>query len=135
MTFSPPVIDTTRTVMKASKELLDAAFDNAARALQIDSMYPEQRTACEYILNGRDVFVTFPTGFGKSIIYQCLPSVMKFLRTCGMDFPANPVVPVVCSLKSLMDDQVSTLRKKGVSATVVGTNSEADSLIRRVCAR
>ena len=30
-----------------------------------------------------------------------------------------------------MDDQVSTLRKKGVSATVVGTNSEANSLIRR----
>ena len=114
--------------MEASKDLLDAAFDNATRALQIDSMYPEQRTACEYILNGRDVFVTFPTGFGKSIIYQCLPSVMKFLRTCGMDFPANPVV---CPLKSLMDDQVSTLRKKGVSATVVGTNSEANSLIRR----
>ena len=93
--------------MEASKELLDAAFDNATRALQIDSMYPEQRTACEYILNGRDVFVTFPTGFGKSIIYQCLPSVMKFLRTCGMGFPANPVVLVVCPLKSLMDDQVS----------------------------
>ena len=47
-----PVIDSTRTVMEASKELLDAAFDNATRALQIDSMYPEQRTACEYILNG-----------------------------------------------------------------------------------
>ena len=54
MTFSPPVIDSTRTVMEASKELLDTAFDNATRALQIDSMYPEQRTACEYILNGRD---------------------------------------------------------------------------------
>ena len=113
--------------MEASKELLDAAFDNATMALQIDSMYPEQRTACEYILKGRDVFVTFPTGFGKSIIYQCLPSVMKFLRTCGMDFPANPVVLVVCPLKSLKCQR--TLRKKGVSATVVGTNSEANSLI------
>ena len=37
----------------------------------------------------------------------------------------------MCPLKSLMDDQVSTLRKKGVSDTVVGTHSEANSLIRR----
>ena len=82
--------------MEASKELLDAAFDNATRALQIDSMYPEQRTACEYI----DGFSSKPRGS------RCVSS--------------NYTV-----------DQVSTLRKKGVSATVVGTNSEANSLIRR----
>ena len=46
-----------------------------------------------------------------------------------MDFPANPVVLVVCPLTKVSDG--STLRKKGVSATVVGTNSEANSLIRR----
>ena len=47
----------------------------------------------------------------------------EFLRTCGM--PRGS-----CCLPSKVSDGL-TLRKKGVSATVVGINSEADSLIRR----
>ena len=46
-----------------------------------------------------------------------------------MDFQANTVVLVVCPVTKVYDR--STLRKKGVSATVIGTNSESDSLIRR----
>ena len=33
----------------------------------------EQRKAARYILNGKDTFVWLPTGFRKSICYECLP--------------------------------------------------------------
>ena len=59
------------------------ALENAAHAFQIDSLFDEQRTAAEYIIAGRDVFVSFPTGFDKSAIYQVFLSVMKFLRSEG----------------------------------------------------
>ena len=33
---------------------------------------PEQLTAVESLLNGDDMFVSIPTGFGKSLVYQLL---------------------------------------------------------------
>ena len=36
---------------------------------------PERWSAIESVYGGRDVFVSLPTGFGKSICYQMLPFV------------------------------------------------------------
>ena len=92
------------------------------KALKIDSKYPpEQWTAAEYLLNERDVIVTFPTESGKSVIYQVLPPVMNSI---GVDeassYLQNPIALIVCLLKSLMSDQVSILQKKGLTAVAVG---------------
>ena len=35
----------------------------------------EQKEAVRNIVNGRDVIAVLPTGFGKSLIYQLLPSM------------------------------------------------------------
>ena len=103
------------------------AFENAAQALQTDS-YDEQRTAAEYILAGRDVFVSFPTGFDKSAIYHVLPSVMKFLRFEGpYHSPENPIVVIASPLKALID-QV-TILVLGLTAAV--GSPETDSLVMK----
>ena len=94
--------------------------------------------AAEYILAGRDVFVSFPTGFGKSAIYQVchlssltIRAVMKFLRSEGAyHFPENPVVVIASPLKALMD-QVTILRKKGLTAAVVEESPETDSRVKK----
>ena len=58
-----------------------------------------------------------PTGFGKSICYQTLPFVFdKMSRKCAA---GGGVVVVVSPFISLMEDQVASLRKRGVSAAIV----------------
>ena len=41
--------------------------------LGITELKPEQQEAVELLLDGKNVFVTLPTGYGKSAIYQVLP--------------------------------------------------------------
>ena len=56
------------------------------------------------ILKKRDVLAVMPTGFGKSLCFQ-IPAIL-----------GDGVTLVISPLISLMQDQVSVLRKKGVSA-------------------
>ena len=37
----------------------------------------QQVESVRYVYDGKDVFVWLPTGFGKSVIYECLPFVIK----------------------------------------------------------
>ena len=55
--------------------------------------------------------------FVKSICYQTLPFVFdKMSRKCAA---GGSVVVVVSPLISLMEDQVASLRKRGVNAAIV----------------
>ena len=68
--------------------------------------------------------VWLPTGFGKSICYQTLPFVFdKMSRRCAA---GGSVVVVVLPLISLMEDQVASLRKRGVNAAIVQACDHAD---------
>ena len=63
-------------------------------------------------LQGKDVFVTVPTGYSKSLIYQILPVCASFLlETLGKSAPAAPsvLVHVVCPLVALMKDRANKL--------------------------
>ena len=40
----------------------------------------EQVESVRYVYDGKDVFVWLPTGFGKSVIYECLPFVFETLN-------------------------------------------------------
>ncbi len=41
----------------------------------------QQIIAVANFISGQDVFVILPTGFGKSLCYQCLPLVFDMIRT------------------------------------------------------
>ena len=47
--------------------------------LGITELKPEQQEAVKLLLDGKNVFVTLPTGYGKSAIYQVLPLCTKSL--------------------------------------------------------
>ena len=81
------------------------------------SLKPEQLSAIDAILRGRDTFVSVPTGFGKSLVYQVLPFCADWLtgRVTGISTSSKPVVMVVSPLLSLMHDQVC-LRLDGAVA-------------------
>jgi len=55
------------------------------------------------------MLVNLPTDFGKSMIFQCLPIVADGLHDIPRDLTVI-VVSVILSLRSLMADQVQSLK-------------------------
>ena len=78
----------------------------------------EQLEAVQSIYKGQDAFIFLPTGFGKSICYECLPFLYDF-KFNRMNIQDRSTVLVVSPLISLMTNQVSSLKKRGVSAAIL----------------
>ena len=69
---------------------------------------PKQIKCWEYlVMEKSDVIGIFPTGFGKSLIFQLLPDMCSSSET--------KIVVVVCPLNSLIQDQMSFLQSLGIS--------------------
>ena len=93
----------------------------ASSELGYASLKDKQLAVVTEFLSGRDVFAALPTGYGKSLCYGCLPLVCDKLRQTQ-----GSIVLVVSPLVALMKDQVETFRKRGVSATYVTSDSDAE---------
>ena len=84
----------------------------------------EQSETLELIFQGKDVFVWFTTGYGKSVCYQAL--LFMFDHKLGRLNPVDrSLVIVVSPLVSLMTDQVTGLRSIGVGAAIISTGNQA----------
>ena len=78
----------------------------------------EQKEVVRKVYEGNDVFVCLPTGFGKSLCFECLPFMFD-MKTTGS---IRSVVVVVSPLV----DQVSSLISRGVSAAIMSSRREID---------
>ena len=58
---------------RSEPALLTEAIERGLHQLGFEAIKPEQLTAVESVLTGKDVFVSVPTGFGKSLMFQILP--------------------------------------------------------------
>ena len=68
----------------------------------------KQREVILSFVRGHDVFVSLPTGSGKSLCYSCLLWTFDYLK--GDEWrAARLIVVVVSSLIALMKDQVAAL--------------------------
>ena len=75
------------------------------------SIKPQQLSAVSFILKGVDTLCILPTGFGKSLIYQLLPSLFLKIDTetvTSTTSTTNPVIVVLSPLLSLIKDQVDS---------------------------
>ena len=79
----------------------------------------QQREAVKHVWDGKDVFVLVPVGFGKSI-YEVLPFLFDF-KLGRVHGQTKSLVIVVSPLVSLMADQVSSLRHRGVEAAIMSS--------------
>ena len=68
----------------------------------------KQMETLQHVYEGKDCISVLPTGYGKSIIYQTMPWFLQ------KDLDRPGIVLVVCPLSVIMQDQVSSLSKKGI---------------------
>ena len=84
----------------------------------------EQRDGLKFILEGKDVVALLPTGYGKSLLYQVLPTIHHTLEH------SRHIVAVVTPLKAIMVQQTTELRKKGIRTACLGRSDSDDQMIR-----
>jgi ATP-dependent DNA helicase RecQ len=90
------------------------------RTLGYADFRPGQERAIETLLASRRLLYVAPTGGGKSLVYQ-LPAVL---------LPGTTIV--VSPLIALMQDQVTALEARGVSATFLASTLGGEELDRRL---
>ena len=83
----------------------------------------EQTRVVVSFVRGHDVFVSLPTGSGKSLCYSCLPYTSDYLR-----HSTSSLILVVSPLIALMKDQVATLGSKSLR-TVYVCGSEMEECV------
>ncbi len=69
-------------------------------------------------IDGRDIFVSLPTGSGKSLCYFALPYTFDILR--------GATSSIVVIVSALMKEQVEKLRKKGAKAVYTGYKCDTE---------
>ena len=94
-------------------ESIAKAIKVALEATGYSELRDYQRKTIEAYLSGRDVFVSTPTGAGKSLTFELAP--YTFDRLFGEDCDA--ILLVIVPLISLMKDQVSDLNSRGIRAS------------------
>ena len=67
--------------MEFCTEDIERAMDYAMQLSGLKELKTEQRRAISDLVSGRDVFVSLPTGYGKSFCYGLLPAVFDHLRS------------------------------------------------------
>ena len=81
----------------------------------------DQREAIIAFLSGKDVFVSLPTGSGKSLCFALIPKSVNMLkrRVTGIQEHMRSVILVVSPLVGLMQDQVAHFNAKGIPSVVL----------------
>ena len=75
---------------------------------------PKQVQILEAVHEGFDVMGILPTGFGKSLCFQLLPSFMK-KKTDNLE----NIVVVAAPLNAILKDQLESMRSKGLRAEIL----------------
>ena len=88
----------------ASSYEVDSTSDCVVSSLGCYSLKSEQKAVIKEFVMGKDVFAIFPTGYGKSLCYACLPGV--FDKIFGSTLS---IVAVITPLTSIMKDHAGTM--------------------------
>ena len=107
------------------KSTVDSKF------LEFDHLKLEQVLSIVQFVMRKDVFAVLPTGFGKSVIFQVIPSICSMLAARGLDYPEKPITVVICPLVSLINSHIQELRSHGFSAACLSGDDIDEKGIER----
>lgn len=106
--------------LRITNDLFERALDDSLKDfVHIRQIKEEQKRCLRSLAEKKDVFGILPTGFGKSLIFQILPRVLKVLWSLD-----KTSVLVVTPLVSIMKDQVEEMRRLGLKAFAIGLCDE-----------
>lgn len=101
----------------------EEALSTVKDLFKIENLLPEQESAIKTFIQKGHVFVNLPTGYGKSLIYQCIPFVYDVLKSNPR---GSSILVVISPLKSLMEDQIEYLGSLGIPSIAVGDNVDLE---------
>ena len=109
---------------------------------QVKNLKKEQRECLEKVLSNEDVLAVLPTGYGKSLIYQLLPSVYEEMyrqtheginstNISSISPPKRCCIVVVSPLEYIRKQQVLNRERLGcgIKATSIGESGTTDEKI------
>ncbi len=114
----------TARMAKYSNTVIDDALRTATKEMGYPDLRPKQEEVVRHFMRGRDVFVSLPTGSGKSLCYSVLPRVFDQVRK----IQTGSVAVVVSPLIALMKDQVWALTQSNVRAVCAASKGRCSSL-------
>ena len=94
------------------------------------NLKPKQVQCLEAIYSGRDVLAVLPTGYGKSLIFHLLPSLLLKMMNSQRPVPSLsfcPVIIVVSPLNALIKDQMRRRSDRNVKATFLNAKRKSGS--------
>jgi len=104
-------------------DLIQCAFSKVCSIFKINDLNTHQKEAImQLVLEERDVFISLPTGFGKSIIFQALPLVFDECKPQS----TGHIVIVISPLLSLIEDQIHSLRHLGIKCISLTDTTEEE---------
>ena len=106
-------------------ETITASINYAFLELGYASTTDDQEESIKRFLEGRDVFISLPTGEGKSLCYTTLPYVFDYLKRYLT--PAtwlSSIAVVISPLISLMKDQVTKFANRGLKCVYLGAEQD-----------
>ena len=89
-------------VRQLSEVQVVALMEKVAQKMGYSKLRPQQRKALLYFLRGSDVFVSLPTGSGKSLCFSLLPGIFDAVRSSR-----GSLAIVICHIQALMKDQAA----------------------------
>ena len=91
-----------------------------------------QAAIIDDVMSGRHVMVIAPTGMGKSLCFQ-IPALCFAKRASSLEHAktGEPLTLVLSPLVALMQDQVESLRSRGVDAAYINSLLDRETRIER----
>ena len=111
-----------------SESAVDSAIRRAAEKLGYSKLCHQLVRAVKNFVQGNDIFVSQPTGSGKSLCYCILPATFNSFGADG-----RSISVIVSSLISLMKDQVRAMEWRGTRVVYVGDCSEERREVEVCC--
>lgn len=93
-----------------------AAINSAAKQLNIGQVKDHQRNGLLELLKGNDIFVSLPTGYGKSLIFHGAPLCRDFINARKGIRGQRSLAIVVSPVVALIQDQIHHLKRANVNA-------------------